>query len=288
MRKGVILAGGSGTRLLPTTLALSKHLLPVYDKPMIYYPLCVLMLAGVRDILVITTPRDRHLLEVAVGDGSKWGIEISYATQDEPRGIADAFLVGRDFIGNSPVLLVLGDNIFFGQGLGSRLTAAGELQGATIFAYRVSNPSDYGVVSLDARGRPVQIVEKPDNPLSNYAVTGLYFSDNDVVARAADLAPSKRGELEITDINRHYLDENKLSVEILGRGYAWLDAGTHKNLLRASQFEETIEERQGFKVCCPEEVAWRKGFVSRDDLRRIAEPLLASGYGQYLLDLAEL
>ena len=239
-RKGIILAGGSGTRLRPTTLALSKHLLPVYDKPMIYYPLCTLMLAGVRDILVITTPRDQHLLVTAVGDGRKWGINISYKTQCEPRGIADAFRVGRDFIGNDPVALILGDNIFFGQGLGSRLTAAAAARHSTIFAYRVNNPNDYGVVSLDTSGNPIQIIEKPDRPVSSYAVTGLYFYDNDVVTRAEGLAPSARGELEITDINRQYLDESALSVEILGRGYAWLDAGTHSNLLRASLFVETI------------------------------------------------
>ena len=284
-RKGIILAGGSGSRLLPTTIAVSKQLLPVYDKPLIYYPLCVLMLAEIRDILIISTPRDMPLIQSLIGDGAQWGIDVSYAVQDRPRGLADAFVIGRDFIGSSPVALVLGDNIFFGQGLGSRLTQVGEGVIPTIFAYRVSDPGKYGVVEIDSFGQPTSIEEKPLVPRSNYAVTGLYFYENDVMERAAHLRPSVRGELEITDINAEYLAEGSLHVEVLGRGYAWLDAGTHRNLLRAGQFVETVEERQGFKICCPEEVAWRKGYISSAELALLAEPLIPSGYGQYLLDI---
>jgi glucose-1-phosphate thymidylyltransferase len=287
-RKGIILAGGSGTRLLPTTSAIGKHLIPVYDKPMLYYPLCVLMLAGIREILIISSPRDLPMIEALLGNGHSWGLEIQYAVQEEPRGIADAFLVGRSFIANEAIALVLGDNIFFGQGLGTRLTdTAARNDPATVFVYRVGNPTEYGVVTLDPAGTPTHIEEKPQNPQSNYAVTGLYFYGSDVVERAAALAPSARGELEITEINRAYLDEGKLSVEILGRGVAWLDAGTSENLLRAGQFVETIEERQGFKICCPEEISWRKGFIDREALRALAKPLYASGYGRYLMDIVE-
>jgi glucose-1-phosphate thymidylyltransferase len=285
-RKGIILAGGSGTRLLPATQVVSKHLLPVYDKPMIYYPLCVLMLAGIQDILIISTPRDVPLIKDLIGDGKRWGIEVRYAVQEHPRGVADALIVAREHVRGSPIALALGDNIFFGQGFGSRLLSISEqTDGATVFAYRVGDPERYGVVVLDSKGSPTQIEEKPSHPRSNHAVTGLYFYDETAPQRAEQLAPSSRGELEITDVNRTYLDEGKLRVEVLGRGYAWLDAGTSKNLLSAGQFVETIEERQGFKICCPEEVAWRRGFIDDDQLVSLAEPLKASGYGRYLLDL---
>ncbi len=284
--KGIVLAGGHGTRLYPVTRALCKQLLPVYDKPMIYYPLTTLMLAGVRDILVISTPADTPRFEELLGDGGQWGLSLSYAVQDEPRGLAHAFVVGRHFIGNDPCVMILGDNIFFGSDL-SRLTqtAVRDNRGATIFAYPVKDPERFGVVEFDSDGRPTAIVEKPVNPRSHFAVTGLYVYDNDVVAIARDLAPSARGEIEITDLNRHYLERGRLDVKSMGRGMAWLDTGTHESLLEASQFVQTIEHRQGLKIACPEEVAWRLGWIDDAALTTLAGRIGKSAYGEYLYEL---
>jgi len=286
--KGIILAGGSGTRLYPLTRAVSKQLMPVYSKPMVYYPLSTLMLAGIRDILIITTPDDERLFKALLGTGSDLGLRLTYATQTKPEGLAQAFIIGREFIGGNRVALALGDNIFYGAGLPEMLRAAGERDnGATVFAYTVKDPERYGVVELDADGRPVSLEEKPRSPRSPYAVTGLYFYDNRVVDIASHLRPSPRGELEITDVNLAYLREGGLHVQLLGRGIAWLDTGTFESLLQASTFVQSIEERQGQMMACLEEIAWRLGYVTAEDLRRIAQPMKGNPYGQYLLRLVE-
>ncbi|TCO80507.1 glucose-1-phosphate thymidylyltransferase [Plasticicumulans lactativorans] len=285
-RKGLILAGGSGTRLHPLTLSVSKQLMPVYDKPMIYYPLTTLMLAGIRDVLVITTPRDREAFVALLGDGSQWGLNLSYAVQPSPDGLAQAFLIGESFIGNAPATLVLGDNIYYGHGLPQMLRrAAARESGATVFGYYVRDPERYGVVAFDAAGRAVDLEEKPKAPKSNYAVTGLYFYDPDVVALAKEVRPSARGELEITDLNKAYLERGDLSVELMGRGYAWLDTGTHDSLLDAANFIAVMQARQGLQIACPEEIAYRLGWIDAEHLERLATPLAKNGYGQYLLDL---
>ena len=286
--KGIILAGGTGTRLYPLTRGVSKQLLPVYDKPMVYYPLSTLMLAGLREILVISTPHDLPLFEDLLGDGGRWGLSLSYAEQPSPGGLAQAFLIGREFLAGGPACLILGDNLFYGHGLPDMLRrAAGRAEGATVFGYRVHDPERYGVVAFDADGRAVSIEEKPARPRSNYAVTGLYFYDGRVCDYAADLVPSSRGELEITDLNRRYLDAGDLSVELMGRGFAWLDTGTHDSLLQAGTFIQTLEKRTGLKVACPEEIAYEQGWIDAEALEALAAPLAKSGYGSYLLRLLD-
>lgn len=286
MRKGIILAGGTGSRLHPITRGVSKQLVPVYDKPMIYYPLSVLMLAGIREILVITTAHDQAAFQAVLGDGRDWGLALSFAVQPEPGGLAQAFHIGKDFVGTNPSALILGDNIFYGHGLSElMLQADARTAGASVFGYYVRDPAAYGVVSFSNDGKAETIEEKPVNPRSNYAVTGLYFYDGQAVERAHSIRPSPRGELEITDLNRLYLEAGELHVEIMGRGYAWLDTGTHSSLLDAGQYVKITEDRQGLKICCPEEIAWRMGFISSDQLARLATPLRKSGYGEYLLGL---
>ena len=282
-RKGILLAGGSGTRLHPLTQSVSKQLLPVFDKPMVYYPLCVLMLAGIREILLITTPHDQPLFEKLLANGKQWGIEIEYAVQPEPNGLAEAFIIGKDFVADNPSCLVLGDNIYYGHGFQQSLVNANQQeQGATVFGYWVSDPERYGVVEFDTKGKAVGVEEKPEQPKSNYAITGLYFYDQQVTEIAASLRPSARGELEITDLNRIYLQQSQLQVERLGRGIAWLDTGTHHSLMQASNFIQTIEERQGLKVCCPEEIAYAAGWINAGQLEQIADQLSKNEYGQYL------
>jgi glucose-1-phosphate thymidylyltransferase len=284
--KGIILAGGKGTRLHPLTTVVSKQLLPLYDKPMVYYPLSMLMLAEIREILVISMPEQKLAFERLLGTGGQWGLDFHYAEQSEPRGLADAFIVGRDFIGDEPVCLILGDNIFFGHGLPEKLRESAKLdEGAVIFAYPVKDPQRYGVVEFDSSGRALSIEEKPKEPRSNYAVPGVYFFDNQVVAIAAQLKPSARGELEITDISRRYLEQGQLHVEVLGRGVAWLDAGTHNSLLQAANFVQTVQERQGMMISCPEEIAYRMGFIDSEQLRTLADGMAHNSYGEYLLDL---
>ncbi|HEY5288669.1 MAG TPA: glucose-1-phosphate thymidylyltransferase RfbA [Caulobacteraceae bacterium] len=285
-RRGIILAGGAGTRLYPLTVAVSKQLMPVFDKPMIYYPLSVLMLAGVRQVLIITTPHEQDAFRRLLGDGAQWGLSLEYAVQPRPEGLAQAFRIGAEFVDGAPSALILGDNLFYGATLPEILRRANErASGASVFAYRVKDPSQYGVVSFGADGRAVAIEEKPDAPKSNHAVTGLYFYDERVTGFAADLTPSARGELEITDLNRRYLEAGDLHVEVLGRGHAWLDTGAHAALLDAALFVRIVEEREGLKICCPEEIAWRQGWISDTDLEALASPLRSSGYGEYLLSL---
>ncbi len=286
MRKGIILAGGSGTRLYPVTQAVSKQLMPVYDKPMVYYPLTTLMLAGIRDVLLISTPQDTPRFAELLGDGSQWGMNIQYAVQPSPDGLAQAFIIGKDFVGKDPSTLVLGDNIFYGHDLVKLLASANaRTSGASVFAYHVHDPERYGVVEFDGQQRAVSIEEKPKAPKSNYAVTGLYFYDQQVCDIAADIQPSARGELEITDVNKRYLEQNQLSVEIMGRGYAWLDTGTHDSLLEAAGFIATLQKRQGLMVACPEEIAYAQKWIDAEAIRRLAQPLAKNGYGQYLLNL---